>query len=52
MRGGIKRSLMEEVFAGAIPLQKRANDIPLITIEYHSVSMIFQQDSVVLSKVI
>ena len=33
-------------------LTKRDNGLPLITIEYHSVSMIFQQDSVVLSKVI
>ena len=29
------------------PLQKRDNGIPLITIEYNSVSVIFQQDSVV-----
>ena len=31
---------------------KKTNSIPLITVEYHSVSMIFQQDSVVLSTVI
>ena len=29
------------------PLQKRANCIPLITIEYHSLSMICRQDSVI-----
>ena len=34
------------------PFPKRANGIPLITIEYNSVSMLFQQDSVVLSTVI
>ena len=33
------------------PLQKRVNGIPLISTEYHSVSMIFQQDTVVLSTV-
>ena len=35
--------------AAAAALTKKSNGIPLITIEYHSVSMVFQQDSVVLS---
>ena len=58
--GRVRHSAMKKVrklrhrcpFFRNIPLQKWPCGISLITIEFHSVSMLFQHDSVVLSTVI